>query len=174
MIAQSSVACRTDVLCVCMCVFVIGSKGCCSTLGCRPEQLQSRWQLWQLPHTDWYVHKRTHTNTHTHSTAPTGLSIFTSRKHRHRRGEGEKKRDEKEKVWQFIKLEGVECHRKQGTNSLSWTNKHGWLDWGCWPAGGGDTRWHSTPKYLHPIFLYKWIQSRWMDGYGFGGAGWRG
>lgn len=23
----------------------------------------------------------------------------------------------------------------------------------------------STPKYLHPIFLYKWIQGRWMDGW---------
>lgn len=150
---------------LCVCVYLLeGVNGCCSTPGCWPEQLQSCWQTWQLAHI--VVLCRC-----THGKATAGLSIFPSRRHSlHEWGEGSQKEGKSVTIYQS----GSHIPRKQGTNSLSWTNKHGWLDCGALPASRGDMCWHYTPKYLHPILFYKGILGRWMDGYRFGGAGWRG
>lgn len=77
--------CRADVLCVCMCVFVSGSKGL--LFNTRLSARTAPVMLTALT-----------TPTHTHSTTPPGLSIFASRKRRHRRRrEGEKKRRRRER-----------------------------------------------------------------------------
>lgn len=136
------------------CLLLVGSEGCCSAQGCRLRRLQLCWWRWQSP-----IHTRTHTHTLAERCIWLIYPCFQENTGTEECGRG---------GHYFIKLKRDAAAPKTRHKQFKLNKQTRVI--GPRLLHCRQRRYELTPKYLHPIFS----GARWMDGYGFAGAGWRG